>query len=255
MLLCLTREVSPRFDECELTHVPREPIDVELARSQHASYEEGLRAGGARVQRLPAQPDLPDGVFVEDTVLVLPDVAIVMRPGAASRREESRSVVPALAEFREIRHIEAPGTMDGGDILRVQQTLYVGLSSRTDLHAIEQLRSLTADFGYRVEPVEVRGCLHLKSAVTQVAPDLLLANRGWVDINPFSDRHLVDVDPHEPAAANALLLGERVIYPSSFPRTAERLHALGIQVLDVYVSEIQKAEGGVTCCCVPVEVD
>ena len=255
MLVCLTREISQRFTECEVTHLARESIDVDLARVQHRFYEDLLSDAGARVERLPALPDAPDGVFVEDTVVVLEELAVVTRPGAESRRSETESVVPALRVYREVEFIEPPGTIDGGDILRVGRTLYVGLSSRTNLQAMEQLESIVTRLGYRVEPIEVRGCLHLKSAVTLVSPDTLLVNRGWLASLPSGDLRTVDVDPDEPAAANALWIGDVVILPANHRATAQRLDQLGINTIPIDVSEIQKAEGGVTCCCVPIEVD
>jgi dimethylargininase len=248
MLIAITREVSPSIGRCELTHVPRDVIDVDVARAQHRRYEECLAALGCAVQRLPADPDLPDSVFVEDTAVVLDEVAVITRPGAASRRPETRAIAEALEPYRRLLYVEAPGTVDGGDVLRVGRTLFVGASGRSNQAGIAQVRALLAPFGYTVQEVPVSGCLHLKSAVTQVAEDALLINRAWVNTEPFEHLHLVDVDPAEPLAANALLVGGVVVYPAAYPRTRERLEARGVACRVVDVSELAKAEGAVTCC-------
>lgn len=247
-LFALTRDVSPNFNQCELTHLARTPIDIELARRQHCAYQAALQALGCEVIALPAEPDLPDSVFVEDVAIVLDEVAIITRPGADSRRPETRSIAEALRPHRPLRFIDAPGTVDGGDVLRVGKTLYVGLSSRSNLSAIDQMRQSLAPFGYAVQGVEVTGCLHLKSAVTPVGADTLLINPQWVDRAYFSDFRLIEVDPDEPGAANALWLDRGVIYPSGFPATQQRLIDHGAPVIIVDASEVQKAEGAVTCC-------
>lgn len=189
-------------------------------------------------------------MFVEDTVIVLDEVAVITRPGAVSRRGETASMAAALAGLRELRHIEAPGTLDGGDVLRLDRTLYVGASARSNAEGIAQLRSVLAPFGYRVEAAPLRDCLHLKTAVTQVAADRVLLNPTWVDAGTFSGFVAIEVDPAEPFAANAVLVGGALIHPVSAPRTTERLRHLGIDVRSVDMSETEKAEGGVTCCSV-----
>ena len=249
-LVALTREVSPAIARCELVHLERRPIDVELARAQHRTYEAALRGEGCQVRTLPAEAALPDSVFVEDTAVVLDEVAVITRPGAESRRPETTAVAPILAEYRPLVTIAAPGTMDGGDVLVVGQTVYVGATDRTNRAAIDQLEAALTPLGLRVEPVTVRGCLHLKSAATLVAPDTVLCNPRWVAPATFAGVRVLEVADGEPGAANGLLVGERVIYPSSFPKTAARLAGRGIALLPVNVSELQKAEGAVTCCSV-----
>lgn len=251
--IAITRAVSRAIDRCELSHLQRRPIDLALARGQHAAYELALREAGCEVRPLAEQPDWPDSVFVEDTAIVLDDVAVATRPGAASRRDEVASVADALAEFREILSIEAPATLDGGDVLRLGKRLYVGASARSNPDGIAQLGRLLAPFGYLVEAVPLQGCLHLKSAVTQVADDLLLVNRAWVDPERFPGWHCIAVDPAEPMAANALKIGGRVIVSASWPRTAARLRQAGIDARTVEMSEMEKAEGAVTCCSLIIE--
>jgi len=248
MWTALTRDVSPTLGDCELSYVDRTPIDVERARHQHEAYRRALEACGCRVIALPAAPDWPDAVFVEDVAVVLDEVAISTRPGAESRRGEVASVARELARFRTLSAIEAPGTIDGGDVLRIGRAIYVGASNRSNASAIEQLRALLGAHGYTVERVPIRGCLHLKSAITRVADGVVLANPDWVDLDAFAAFRRIEVDPDEPHAANALRIADRVIYPASFPRTARRLEAAGIELETVDVSELQKAEGAVTCC-------
>jgi len=248
MLIAMTREVSPNIENCALTYLERHAIDIDLARTQHRQYEESLAALGCQIHHLPAEPDLPDSVFVEDTAIVLDELAIITRPGADSRLPETASVAKALEPYRKLYHIKAPGTIDGGDVLRIGKTIYIGLSSRSNLAAIDQVKGFVQPYGYAVEGVSVAGCLHLKSAVTQVAKDTLLINRDWVDAGTFGAMALIDVDPQEAHAANALLVSEKVIYPTSYPRTQERLEKHGILLATGDVSELIKAEGAVTCC-------
>ena len=248
MWTAITRDVSPSLGGCELSFVPRTGIDVARAVAQHEDYRRALEALGCRVVTLPAQADLPDAVFVEDVALVFDEVAVMTRPGAESRRAEGDSVAAVLASFRPLLSIEAPGTLDGGDVLRIGRTVYVGEAARSNAEGIAQLRGILAQFRYDVRAVPTRDCLHLKSAVTQVAEDTLLVNPAWVDAAVFADCRLIEVDPAEEHAANALRIGDRVLYPACFPRTQLRLEAAGIVVTTVDVSELQKAEGATTCC-------
>jgi dimethylargininase len=249
-MIAFTRDVSDAIVRCELTHLARQPIDLARARAEHRAYEARLAALGCDVRRLAAAPDLPDAVFVEDTAVVVGEVAVLARPGAASRRPELASMAEALAPLRPIVRVEAPGTLEGGDVLRVGRTLFVGRSSRTNDAGFAALRATLAPYGYDVRQVPVHGCLHLKSAVTEVGGRRLVVNRAWVDADAFAGYDLVDVDPAEPFAANALRVGGTVIQGAQFPRTRARLAARGVEVEPVDLSELAKAEGGVTCCCV-----
>jgi dimethylargininase len=248
MHIAITRDVSPSIGRCELTYLPRVAIDYRRAAAQHERYRQSLASLGCRTLSLPAEPALPDAVFVEDAALVLDEIAIITRPGVDSRRPEAASIERALQEHRPLAHILAPGTLEGGDILRVGKAIYVGLSGRSNAAGIEQLRAIATPHGYTVQGVPMSGCLHLKSAVTQVAPGTLLLNSAWLDSATFAGYTLLEVDPAEPFAANALLAGTGLIYPASFPRTARLLAGRGIAITTVDVSELQKAEGAVTCC-------
>ncbi|MGH8281380.1 MAG: dimethylarginine dimethylaminohydrolase family protein [Gammaproteobacteria bacterium] len=248
MRVAITRAVSPSIVHCKLTHLAREPMDLQRARAQHQRYEELLEELGCKLVRLPAEPELPDSVFVEDTAVVLDELAVITRPGAESRRAETASIADVLKQYRKLAYIESPGTLDGGDVLQVGKRLYVGLSKRSNAQGIEQLRNIVAAVGYSVAAVELHDCLHLKSAVTQVADDALLINRNWVDAGVFGPMHSIDVASSEPFGANSVRIGKTLVYPSAFPETRGRLEAHGIDVRTVDASELAKAEGGVTCC-------
>ena len=248
MWIAITREVSPSLAACERSFVERMPIHVARAQAQHDAYRRALKASGCEVIRLPAEPAFPDSVFVEDVALAFDEVAIATRPGAESRRGEAGAVLGVLASLRPLLRIEAPGTLDGGDVLRIGQRVFVGMSARSNASGRAQLRELLAPHGYTVEGVAIRDCLHLKSAVTQVADRAVLLNPDWVDRAPFTGYRCIEVDPAEPHAANALRIGERLVYPDAFPRTLARLRAAGFAVETVDISELQKAEGAVTCC-------
>jgi dimethylargininase len=247
MLTAITRAVSPALANCQLSFIPRETIDLAKANQQHQAYETLLAKLGARVISLRSESDLPDSMFVEDPALVLDEVAIIFPLGSEIRRREAPSIAAALRPFRKLAHIELPGTIEGGDILRLGQKLFVGLTARSNAEGLAQLSRITAPLGYQVVGVPVTGCLHLKSAVTSLGGNTLLANRSWFDASIFDGHLWVDVDPDEAHAANALALGGTIIFPASFHRTRARLEARGFQVTALDISELQKAESGLTC--------
>jgi len=252
--LAITRAVSRAITHCELTHLERDPIDLPRARAQHAAYEEALVELGCRVERLPEEPELPDSVFVEDTAIVVDEIAVLTRPGAESRRPEVDSVGRALAPYRKLARLEAPATLDGGDVLRLGKRFFVGLSSRSNRAGVEALAAQLAPFGYTVEGVELGACLHLKSAVTEAAPGVVVFNPDWIDPAVLGDVEAIAVDASEPYATNGVRVGGRFLYPTAFPRTAERLARRGLRVHAVDASEVAKAEGAVTCCSLIVAV-
>ena len=246
--VAITRAVSPGLAACELTCQERVPIDIELARAQHLAYEQALSAAGYCVQRLASDAAMPDAVFVEDLAVVFDEIAILTNPGAESRRREMPAIASALAAYRPLQAIQPPATIDGGDVLVAGRHVFVGRSTRTNDAAALEMRRLLGPFGYRVVQTEVRGCLHLKSAVTALDEQRLLVNPSWVDAAAFEGFSLVEIAPDEPSAANALRLADRVIVAAAFPRTAQRIAALGLRVERVDASELAKAEGAVTCC-------
>jgi dimethylargininase len=247
-LVALTRDISPAIAHCELTHLARTPIDIARARVEHEIYEAKLRELGCDVIRLAADADMADAVFIEDTAVVLDEIAVITRPGAESRRRETAAVATALREYRPVAAVLAPGTLDGGDVLRIDRRLFVGAGYRSDEAGIKQLRAMAGSQGYSVEAVSFEGCLHLRSAATLVADDLVLVNPSWVDPGTFRPLRTIEVDPAEPYAANALRVGDALIYPAEHARTARRLEAAGLTIHAVPARELAKAEGAVTCC-------
>jgi len=246
--VAVTRELTAAIGNCELTFLHRSAIDFALAQQQHRDYQSALSSLGCEVVVVPAPPGLADSVFIEDTALVLDDIAVMLRPGVASRQPEVAGVAEVLQQYKPLKAIEPPGTIDGGDLLRVGNRIFAGLSTRSNQSGIQQLRDIVSDFGMTVETVETTKCLHLKSAVSEVAPGTLLINTDWISSSAFKDFELIPVDKEETHAANALRIGKNLIYPSSFPRTMDALVNRGIDVLPVDLTELQKAEGAVTCC-------
>lgn len=247
-MIAITREVSAGLAACELSFVARRPMDVAHARAQHRDYEGMLRKLGCKVQSLPEQSQWPDSVFVEDTAIVLDEIAVMTRPGAESRRAEVNTIAEALEKHRPLRWIETPGTLDGGDVLRIGRVIHVGESARSNAEGVAQLRRHAAEFGYRVKSVPMHDCLHLKSAVTALDDETVLLQPLWVDPGEFADFHIIEVDPTEEHAANVLRVGNQLLMPENFPRTRQRIIDAGFRVETVDVSELQKAEGAVTCC-------
>jgi dimethylargininase len=252
MLRAITRAVSPALANCELTFVDRQPIDIAKAQSQHTAYEHLLAKLGIDVHSLAAEPNLPDSMFVEDPAIVLDELAVILPLGTESRRPEAESLAKALAPFRKLARITAPAAIEGGDVLRIGRTLYVGQTTRTNAEGVRQLAAILGPHGYNVVPVPVTGCLHLKSAVTYLGRNTLLANRPWFDTKPFdttspANFQWIDVDPAEPHAANALAIADTVIFPASFPKTRARIESAGFHVTPLDISELQKAESGLTC--------
>lgn len=253
--IAYTRQVPASIGDCELTHLARRPIDLARARAEHARYEAALGAAGFEVRRLPSRDDLPDSVFVEDTAVVLDELAVIARPGAPSRRPEVDSVREALATHRLVAEIVAPATLDGGDVLVLGRDVLAGLTTRTSADAVAQLSALLSPLGYRVRGVRVSGCLHLKSAATRAGPRTVVVNPEWLDVSELDGWDIVRVDPAEPQAANVLWLGAVTLVPAAFPRTAERLaRATGLPAVAIPAAELALAEGSLTCGSLVVEI-
>jgi dimethylargininase len=246
-VIAITRAVSTTLAACELSFLERQPIDVHKAREQHAAYRAALAAAGAQVVLLPALDELPDAVFVEDTAIVLDTLAVVSPMGAPSRRPESAPMAAVLRRYRTVQALREPATLDGGDVMRVGGTLYVGQTARTNAAAVDQLAALIEPAGYRVVGVPVTGCLHLKSAVTALGSDRILLNPAWVAPKLFADVSAITIDPGEPFGANALPVGDVVIVPASAPETRARLAGAGLRPVAVDLSEFEKAEAAATC--------
>jgi dimethylargininase len=255
MLCALTREPSPAIGACELTCIQRVPIDPRRVARQHRAYTDALSAAGCTLIPVPQAPDCPDGVFVEDCAVVVEGVAVITRPGAPSRRAEVESVAKVLSGLMPVERLLAPATLDGGDVLRIGRTLFVGRSGRTNVDGIRQLTDAVASTGLEVEVIEVRGALHLKTAVTAIDPETLVINPRWVDPLRFRRWRTIEVDPAEPFAANTLRVADSLVVAAAHPRTSERCAALVPRMIPVEVDEIARAEGGVTCCSILVDLE
>ena len=248
MLVAMTRGVSSSIGDCLLTHLTRQQIDIEKAISQHRAYEECLRRMGMHVISLPVQPELPDSVYNEDPAIDLDEVALIARMGADKRRGEAESLTPVLAALRPLRYIDPPATLEGGDRVRIDRTLFVGISSRTNLSGVEQLRSILGPYDYEVRPVQVTGCLHLTTGCSSLGDHTVIMNPEWVDASAFKDFEIIHTPPEEPWAANTIVAGERTLLVSaSFPRTRALLEERGFEVRVANISELEKAEAGLSC--------
>jgi dimethylargininase len=246
-LVAITHEPSPNMQDYERTYVDDQAIDLALARRQHAAYCDALRTCGAEVVTLDVNRAMADCVFVEDTAIVLDDVAVMMSPGAESRRAEPAGIEPTLARYRQIERVALPGTIDGGDVVIAGHNVFVGRSPRTNDEGIAQLRALLGRRGYEVIAVPVTGCLHLKTACSALPDGRFLVNADWIDASPLPSSKLVQVPAEESWAGDVLVIGERIIVSDAFPCTIALLRGFGFETIPVSVSEFAKAEGGVTC--------
>lgn len=250
-LLAFTRAVSPRLADCQLTHLPRQPFDMPRAIAQHAGYEAALAAAGAEVHRLPPLDDFPDGVFVEDTAVILGDHAIITRPGAKARAGETASTAAGLGGALTLHHM-TEGHLDGGDVLLIGRDFIIGTSSRTNRAGIAAFAALAEPLNYTVTAAALKGALHLKTAVTFAGADaagdpVLLHNPAWVDAALFPGTVPLAVDPAEPFAANVLRVGDTLVVAAGAPRTRDRLASRGFHIVEIATDELQKAECGLTC--------
>lgn len=252
-MLAYVRETSDALGRCELTHLAREPIDVGRARAQHQRYVEALSALGAEIAWLPALPQHPDAVFVEDAAVVLPEVAVIARSGTPSRRGETPSVAEALGALRPLRRIEPPGCLDGGDVLRIARSILVSCAGRTNRQGAAALASAVSEFGYEVRVVSTEGCLHLKSAASFIPPETVLVNPAWIESEVFEGLRVIAVDTREAHAANTLTMAGTTLVSAAHPFTAEKLQHAGITTRSIDVSELHKAEAGLTCMSLIVE--
>ena len=247
-LTAITREVSSSINNCELSFHARQPIDVAKAMAQHEKYRHCLAELGVEIISSPAEPELPDAVFVEDAAVIVDELAIITNMGVPTRRREAISLAGTLSHYRQLKSVVEPATLDGGDVLRIGRSVFVGLSQRTNMAGAAQLADILRPYNYEVQPIAVSGCLHLKSACSYIGDNTILVNRSWIESERLSGFKLLDVPEEEPAAANALLLMDIVIIPASFPNTRTLLEQRGFDIRTVDVSELQKAEAGVTCC-------
>ncbi len=247
MLIALTRGVSPTIGACELNYLSRQSIDLEKAIEQQRNYEKFMSEKGVKVISLPVQPDLPDAVFVEDTAIVVDEVAVIVTTGAASRRREVETVAETLNSYYPLEFVQLPGTLEGGDVIRIGRTLYVGVSRRTNFEGVDQLREILKPYDYEVVTSRIHSCLHLTTACSYLGRQTMLVNREWMDCDPFAGLDLIDVPATEPWAANTVKVNGINLVSSSFPRTAELLEGRGFNPRALDLSELEKAEGGPSC--------
>lgn len=246
-MLALTHLPSPKIAECLLTFVERSPINYERALQQHEGYCDALRACGAEVIVLDVNAQHADGVFIEDTAVVLDEVALITRPGTAERRDETAGIEAELRQYRVLERVGSPATLEGGDVLRIGRTLLVGLSSRTNAAGAAALDAVACRFGYSVRTVPVHGSLHLKTACTALPDRRLLVSPAWLDVDALQAFELVAVPAAEPWGANIACLNGYVLAAAQHAETNALLGRLGFAVRPIELDEFAKAEGGVTC--------
>lgn len=247
MLSAFTRGVSSSIGDCKLTFVEREQVDVAAATRQHEAYERCLEQMGVRVAPLTLMPEAPDAVFIQDTAVVVDEVAVMATMGAACRAGEVESVGEALASHRPLRRLTPPATLEGGDVVRIGRTLYVGASGRTNREGIRQLSDILEPYDYQVRPVDVKGCLHLSTGCSYLGRGLILLNPVWIDAAPFRQFEILEVPETESWAANTIAVGDAVLVASAFERTRALIEEHSFQVVATDISELQKAEGALTC--------
>ncbi len=247
MLRAITRDVSPSIESCELAFLERQPIDYSVAVQQLEAYRAALRDCGVIVTQLAEENAYPDACFVEDTAIVVDELAVICNPGALPRRGETKTIKLELSKHRETVPIHLPATIDGGDVLRMGRELLVGMSRRTNTEGIRELARVLGPFGYRVRPVSVTGCLHFKSACTAIDDETFLVNRDWVDPEELGGFRLVSVPDQEPWSANLLRVNETVFVQAGFPRTADLIQEVNDHIRTLDVSEFHKAEASLTC--------
>lgn len=252
MLTAITRAVSPAIADCLLTYMDREPIDAHKAATQHEAYCALLKELGVSVVCLPADPECPDSVFVEDIAVVADEVAVLARMHDPARAPEVEKIAETIGGYRPLERIEEPGTLEGGDVIRVGRTFFVGLSTRTNAEGAHQLKAILEPHGYQVKTVAVTGCLHLSTGASHVGDGLMLVNPNWVDSTAFTRceypaLRVLNVPDDEPWAANTMLVRDTVVMPAGFPKTCAMLERHDRTVRTVDISELMKAEAGLTC--------
>ena len=222
--------------------------DYRKALDQHARYVEALIECGLKVTVLPADEGFPDSTFVEDAALLTPRCAILTHPGAPSRARETDSILPVLHEFFDmVEKIEAPGTVEAGDIMMVGDHYYIGLSDRTNRVGAEQMIAILERHEMSGSIVELREVLHLKTGLGYLENNYLLACGEFVDKPEFQRFKLLSVDPQEAYAANSVWINGTVLTPAGFPKTRSMIESAGYDVCELDVSEFQKLDGGLSC--------
>jgi len=242
----ITRTPAETFDRGITSANLGKPI-YPRALEQHRAYVAALKSIGLEVIELDPQPAFPDGHFVEDTAVVTPAVAVITHPGAESRQGEEASIAEVLSTYREIEHIQAPGTLDGGDVLMIGNHFFIGISERTNPEGARQLGQILQKSDTVWTTLPVGAGLHLKSSVNAVADNTLLVTRDFSNHPALKGYDRIIVEPEEAYAANTLRVNDHLLIPRGFPRTGEKLSRLGLKIIELEVSEMQKMDGGLTC--------
>jgi dimethylargininase len=244
----VVRGVPDTLNKCVRTHSLRQRVELQLARKQHDEYCKALQERNLEIVRIPADNSFPDCVFVEDPAVVYADHAIICSMGAKSRTGEIELVEATLRHiFKKVTRINPPATIEGGDVLKVGNDLYVGLTSRTNLEGINQLRMAMKNHECRVIPVEVKNILHFKSACTYIGDDYIVANPGYFDLGVFSSFKLIPLPKAEAYAANCLAINGIVYISKGYPMTRKLIEKEGFDTGELEVSEFKKCEGSLTC--------
>lgn len=247
MLMAITHLPSPNLQNCELTFLESEAINIEKANEQHKNYRAMLERCGAKIIILNENIVLPDSVFVEDPIIVFDEVAVLTSMGVVSRRTESEYMEKIFSKYRKIERIFLPAKIEGGDVLHVGKKIFVGESARTNFEGIQALEAIIKPFGYEVIPVKVTGCLHLKTGATALDDKIVLINSSWVDATAFVGFEKIEIPSDEPFGANVLKMGEIICMNEAFPKSIALVKSLGYKVDSVNISEFVKAEAGLTC--------
>ena len=242
----ITRKPCKNFADGLTTSDMGKP-DYKLMLRQHVNYVDALKSLGLQVTELEALDDFPDAHFLEDTAVIVPEVAILTRPGALSRRGEEIFIEPILAKHKTVRKITEPGTLDGGDILVIDKNVFIGLSDRTNQEGANQLSEILFQYGYNSMLIKVEEGLHLKSDVNYIGNNTILITDKYYNHAEFENYIRICVDKNEAYAANSLLINDKVIIPKGFPATKQKLLKADFDLIEIDMSESQKMDGGLTC--------
>jgi dimethylargininase len=243
----IARKPGPNFAQGLTTAVNEEPPKYELLFTQHEAYVAALKSIGLEVILLDALPDHPDAYFVEDTAVVASNVAVITNPGADARRGEEETIAPVLARYRKTEKIQPPGTVDGGDVLQVDNHFFIGISERTNHEGAGQLSHILKSYGYTYTTVTVGEGLHFKSSVNYVGQNTLLVTDDFAGNNQLKGYDTIVVDSVESYAANSLFINDHILIPRGYSDTRKKLEVLGSKIIELDTSEVRKMDGGLTC--------
>jgi dimethylargininase len=243
----IVRAPASNFADGLTTITWTEPPSFERLLIQHRAYVAALREAGLMIEMLPALDACPDAYFVEDVAVVVPELAIVTRPGALERRGEADHIVEALSAHRHMVRLESPATLDGGDVLVVGRRIFVGLSGRTNEAGFSSLRDLLLPHGYRVEAIPVVAGLHLKSSVSLIGPDALVVTPAFADLAELAELERIVVSEAEAYAANAVWVNDHLLVAAGSSMLARRLRGRGLELIELDMSEVAKMDGGLSC--------